>query len=84
MAYPDIRSTVQFQEIPNGDTTLRVALKGTGPVILCVHGWPELWYSWRHQIGHFADAGYTVAAFLMAFSTLGRYRRMVAMPSPFS
>jgi pimeloyl-ACP methyl ester carboxylesterase len=27
-----------------------------------VHGWPELWYSWRHQLSHFAARGYTVAA----------------------
>jgi len=30
--------------------------------ILCVHGWPELAWSWRHQIAHFAKLGYRVAA----------------------
>ncbi|HEY1828106.1 MAG TPA: alpha/beta hydrolase, partial [Acidimicrobiales bacterium] len=31
------------------------------PVVLC-HGFPELWYSWRHQITALADAGYRVFA----------------------
>ena len=31
-------------------------------MILCVHGWPELWYSWRHQIDYFAEQGYQVVA----------------------
>ena len=53
---------MEFVHVDNGDISLRVALEGTGPVILCVHGWPELWYSWRHQINYFARQGYTVAA----------------------
>jgi pimeloyl-ACP methyl ester carboxylesterase len=48
--------------VQNGSISLRVALQGSGPLILCVHGWPELWYSWRHQMRHFAELGYTVAA----------------------
>jgi len=31
------------------------------PVVFC-HGWPELWYSWRHQIQALADAGFRVVA----------------------
>ncbi|RUP43291.1 Alpha/Beta hydrolase protein [Jimgerdemannia flammicorona] len=31
-------------------------------VILCVHGWPDLWYGWRHQIVHLANKGYRVIA----------------------
>ena len=30
--------------------------------ILCVHGWPELAWSWRHQIAHFAKLGRRIAA----------------------
>jgi len=54
--------SIQYQEVGNGDISLRVAQAGAGPLILCVHGWPELWYSWRHQIQHFAALGYRVAA----------------------
>jgi len=41
---------------------LRVALAGQGPLVVLVHGWPESWYSWRHQIPALAAAGYRVAA----------------------
>src|SRR5262245_18182682 len=41
---------------------LRVALAGRGPLVVLVHGWPESWYSWRHQIPVLAEAGYRVAA----------------------
>jgi len=48
--------------VDNGPITLKVSVAGKGPLILCVHGWPELAYSWRHQLGHFAAHGYQVAA----------------------
>lgn len=51
-----------FVTVPHGDVELNVAVQGAGPLILCIHGWPELWYSWRHQMDHFAAQGYTVAA----------------------
>lgn len=34
---------------------------GDGPLMLCLHGFPEFWYSWRHQIAAFR-AAYTVVA----------------------
>lgn len=52
--------------VTNGPITLSVL--ADGPVdspdlpILCVHGWPELAYSWRHQIAHFAAKGRRIAA----------------------
>ncbi|WP_179404229.1 alpha/beta fold hydrolase [Burkholderia guangdongensis] len=36
--------------------------EGTGPLVLLCHGWPESWFSWRHQIGPLVDAGYRVVA----------------------
>ncbi len=51
-----------FQSVENEGITLRVAIEGSGPLILCIHGWPELWYSWRHQMRYFAERGFTVAA----------------------
>lgn len=35
---------------------------GEGPLVLLLHGFPELAYSWRHQIGPLAEAGYRVVA----------------------
>ena len=52
----------QFVTVNNGEIDINVAVLGEGPLIVCVHGWPELWYSWRHQMQHFADRGFQVAA----------------------
>jgi len=41
---------------------LNVAEQGDGPVVLLCHGFPESWYSWRHQIGALAAAGFRVVA----------------------
>jgi pimeloyl-ACP methyl ester carboxylesterase len=53
---------VDFVTVHNGPIALNVAVKGEGKLIVCVHGFPELWYSWRHQIDRFSARGYTVAA----------------------
>lgn len=52
----------EFVKVTNADIELNVAVAGDGPLIMCVHGWPELWYSWRHQMNHFANQGWRVAA----------------------
>ena len=36
--------------------------QGEGPLVVLCHGWPELSYSWRHQITALADAGFHVVA----------------------
>lgn len=48
--------------VDNDDITLRVEVTGDGPTVLCVPGWPELAFSWRHQVTHLARRGYRVAA----------------------
>ena len=48
--------------VDNGDIRLRVEVTGEGPVVLCVHGWPELASSWHHQVRHLAERGYRAAA----------------------
>jgi len=52
----------ELQIIETNGIRLRVALAGKGPLVMLVHGWPESWYSWRHQIPALAEAGYRVAA----------------------
>lgn len=42
--------------------SMHVAEQGDGPAIVLSHGFPELWYSWRHQIPALAAAGYRVIA----------------------
>lgn len=41
---------------------MQVAEQGTGPTVLMCHGWPESWYSWRHQMTALAEAGFHVVA----------------------
>ncbi|XP_034706621.1 epoxide hydrolase A isoform X2 [Vitis riparia] len=41
---------------------MHVAEKGQGPVVLFLHGFPELWYTWRHQIIAMASHGYHAVA----------------------
>ena len=52
----------QMQTIDTGDAKLRCAIEGEGPLVILVHGFPESWYSWRHQLGPLAEAGFTACA----------------------
>jgi pimeloyl-ACP methyl ester carboxylesterase len=55
-------ANVEFALVNANAIRLRVAESGKGPLVVLVHGWPESWYSWRHQIPALAAAGYRVAA----------------------
>jgi pimeloyl-ACP methyl ester carboxylesterase len=44
------------------DIRMRVAMQGSGPLVLFCHGWPESWYSWRHQMAAVAAAGFRAVA----------------------
>ncbi len=52
----------EFQTIDAGEVRLRAKIAGQGPLVIMVHGFPESWYSWRHQIGPVAAAGFKVCA----------------------
>ncbi|MBM7811893.1 alpha/beta fold hydrolase [Saccharothrix algeriensis] len=41
---------------------LHVAELGDGPLVLLLHGFPEFWWSWRHQLVALAEAGYRAVA----------------------
>ncbi len=41
---------------------IHLAEAGSGPVVLLCHGFPESWYSWRHQLKALAEAGYHAVA----------------------
>src|SRR5690242_20293793 len=53
---------VSEREIDLGGIRLHVVEEGTGPLVVLCHGFPELAYSWRHQIPALAAAGYRVIA----------------------
>jgi pimeloyl-ACP methyl ester carboxylesterase len=41
---------------------LAVYEAGSGPAVVLLHGWPELAYSWRHQLAPLVEAGFRVIA----------------------
>lgn len=41
---------------------INIAEQGSGPLVLLCHGFPETWYSWRHQLGVLAAAGFHAVA----------------------
>ncbi len=53
---------ISHRQIETNGIRMHVAEAGSGfPVLLC-HGFPELWYSWRHQMKALAEAGFHVIA----------------------
>jgi pimeloyl-ACP methyl ester carboxylesterase len=50
------------RDIAANGITLHITEQGSGPLVLLCHGWPELAYSWRHQMPALAQAGYRVVA----------------------
>ena len=50
------------RSIDSNGIQLRIVEAGSGPLVVLVHGWPESWYSWRHQLQALADAGYHAVA----------------------
>lgn len=56
------RGDISLRMIDSDGLPMRIAELGEGPLVLLLHGWPESWYSWRHQIVALADAGYRVVA----------------------
>lgn len=58
---------------------MHVAEAGEGPLVLLLHGFPELWYSWRHQLTGLAGAGFRAVA-----PDLRGYGRTDSPPGPTS
>ncbi len=53
---------ISLEYVQAGELRMRVASAGEGPLLVLLHGFPESWYSWRHQLRALADAGYRAAA----------------------
>ena len=45
-----------------GTVRLHYFEQGEGPLVVLLHGFPEFWYGWRHQIAPLAEAGFRVVA----------------------
>src|ERR1700744_3413836 len=53
---------LRLEEFQVGALRMRVAMQGSGPLVLLCHGFPESWYSWRHQLAALSAAGYRAVA----------------------
>lgn len=54
--------TIKHRFVYTNGIRMHYVEAGTGPLVLLCHGWPESWYSWRHQIPALAAAGFRVIA----------------------
>ncbi|MGH7595816.1 MAG: alpha/beta fold hydrolase [bacterium] len=57
-------SQLEYHYLQTNGITLHVVESGPsdGPLVILLHGFPEFWYGWRHQIEALANAGYRVLA----------------------
>jgi pimeloyl-ACP methyl ester carboxylesterase len=53
---------IKQRKVQTNGIELHIAEAGEGPVVLLCHGFPESWYSWRHQLPSLAAAGYHAIA----------------------
>ncbi|MEU9079807.1 alpha/beta fold hydrolase [Kitasatospora sp. NPDC004745] len=57
-----MNEAIKHSHIEVNGVRLHLAEQGEGPLVLLLHGFPESWYSWRHQFAPLAAAGYRVVA----------------------
>jgi pimeloyl-ACP methyl ester carboxylesterase len=57
----DVTEQVEHRYADNNGVRIHYAVMGSGPLIVMVHGFPDYWYTWRHQMQALAS-DYTVAA----------------------
>ncbi|CAL4919940.1 unnamed protein product [Urochloa decumbens] len=76
-------AAVRHRQVEANGISMHVAEAGpedaSSPAVLFVHGFPELWYSWRHQMGYLAARGYRCVA-----PDLRGYGGTTAPPEPSS
>jgi pimeloyl-ACP methyl ester carboxylesterase len=55
-------SEVGHRFVETNGIRMHLAEQGAGPLVVLLHGFPESWYSWRHQLPALADAGFHAVA----------------------
>jgi len=53
---------VTHRNVETNGIRMHLAEAGAGPLVVLCHGFPESWYSWRHQLPALADAGFHAVA----------------------
>lgn len=68
MSTPALRDVVEVpgpwrhRHVGANGAQFHVAEMGVGPLVLLLHGFPEFWWTWRHQLPALAEAGYRAVA----------------------
>jgi len=66
-------TTLGHHTIDVGNIKLHVAAQGEGPAVIMCHGFPGLWYSWRHQLPVLAANGFrAIALDMRGYGRTGR------------
>ena len=60
-AYGDVWDEVSHGYADNNGVKIHYATTGTGPLVIMIHGFPDYWYSWRHQIEGLSKEFQTIA-----------------------
>jgi pimeloyl-ACP methyl ester carboxylesterase len=55
-------SEITHRRVETNGVRMHVAEQGSGPLVILCHGFPESWYSWRHQLAALAAAGFHAVA----------------------
>lgn len=55
-------ASIKQRRVATNGIELNIAEQGEGPLVLMLHGFPESWYSWRHQFAPLAAAGFHAVA----------------------
>lgn len=63
-----VTGTWQHEYITTNGIKLHYVTQGEGPLMVMLHGFPEFWYSWRHQIPEFAKDFKVVALDLRGYN----------------
>lgn len=58
-------SELEHGNLETNGINIHYVTQGEGPLVVLCHGFPESWYSWRHQLPALADAGYQAVALSM-------------------
>src|SRR5207253_7250208 len=57
-----VMTAISHRTVETNGIRMHVAEQGDGPLVVLCHGFPESWYSWRHQLVALAEAGYHAVA----------------------
>src|SRR4051812_38508429 len=62
MSEPATHTEIEHCDVEVNGVRLHCAVAGEGPLVILLHGFPDFWYGWRHQLPALAAAGFRAVA----------------------